>query len=149
LPGGLVSRRALPAVKVIPPSGPSQGSNSYSFQPPPAGHPATGVMLAAHAWAKRRTCFLGVHLCLCIALGLLSLCKIIVISWSSWQLPTIRIKVSKLMPWRFPSRPEVGELSFIMTIRVVGKSIVVSSFEFEGKKKRWNEVSNYIQISLW
>nr|TKW24615.1 hypothetical protein SEVIR_3G060950v2 [Setaria viridis] len=36
LPGSLVSRRGLAARKVIPPSGPSEGGNSYSFQPPPA-----------------------------------------------------------------------------------------------------------------
>ncbi|CAN6326481.1 unnamed protein product [Urochloa humidicola] len=36
LPESLASRRTLAGIKLIPPSGPSDGSNSYSSQPPPA-----------------------------------------------------------------------------------------------------------------
>ncbi|CAN6336130.1 unnamed protein product [Urochloa humidicola] len=36
LPASLASRRTLAARKLIPPSGPSEGSNSYRFHPPPA-----------------------------------------------------------------------------------------------------------------
>ncbi|CAN6358316.1 unnamed protein product [Urochloa humidicola] len=35
-PASLVSRHTLAAIKLIPPSGPSEGSDNYSFQPPPA-----------------------------------------------------------------------------------------------------------------
>ncbi|PAN16939.1 hypothetical protein PAHAL_3G097200 [Panicum hallii] len=38
-PSSVMSRRALAAAKVIPPSGPSEGSNGYTLRPPAARQP--------------------------------------------------------------------------------------------------------------